>query len=295
MANKKFSLVRGRRLRVTTLDGCGRIVPSACSALVTDGFVSVGFTANVTEGEAITATNASGRNCVNVPGTPEFLGYGLELTFCEVSPELYAMLTGQAVVYDFEGNAVGFRASSGVDLSQVAWALELWSDVPGVACSDDPNAQGSYGYLLLPFVSGGVLGDFTLENNAVTFTISNAATKDGSGWGTGPYDVVPTATGAGPLDEAIKPDDHLHVQWTSVAPPAVGDCIPSGPAATDATSGTPGTWGPVDSYPPETFADLTASGITASPTTAWVSGEYVVLGDGSEAHWDGTAWVAGRA
>ena len=43
--------------RVTRLDGCGRIKPSACSSIVSDGFVSVAFTANIEEGEAITVTN----------------------------------------------------------------------------------------------------------------------------------------------------------------------------------------------------------------------------------------------
>jgi hypothetical protein len=280
-------------MRATKLDACGRTISAECSAIVTDGFISVAFSANVSEGEEITATNASGRQCVNVPGVPEFLGYGLEITMCEVSPELYAMLTGQAVVYDLNGDAVGFRVSAGVDLSQVAWALELWSDVPGVACSDDPNEQGSFGYLVLPFVSGGVLGDFTLENNAVTFTIGSASTKSGSAWGTGPYDVVMGSGGAGPLLEPIGDKDHLHAQWTSVAPPAVGDCIASGPPAESVTAGTPGTWGPVDSFPPRNLADLQASSITG--TGAWTSGQYVVLGDGSEAHWDGSAWVAGRA
>ena len=47
----------------------------------------------------------------------------------------------------------------------------------------------------------------------------------------------------------------------------------------------------------ETLTELqTASpAITASPSTAWTTGQYAVLGDGSEAHWDGDSWEAGRA
>ena len=37
------------------------------------------------------------------------------------------------------------------------------------------------------------------------------------------------------------------------------------------------------------------TGITASPATAWVTPNHVVLGDASKAHWNGTAWVAGQA
>jgi hypothetical protein len=63
--------------------------------------------------------------------------------------------------------------------------------------------------------------------------------------------------------------------------------------ATGAASGSPGTFTPANATPPPDLASL--SSLTADPTTAWVGGEYVVLGDGSEAHWNGTAWVVGRA
>lgn len=63
--------------------------------------------------------------------------------------------------------------------------------------------------------------------------------------------------------------------------------------ATGATAGTPGTWTPAGSTPPDTLARTT--GITASPATAWTVGQRVVLGDGSLAHWSGTAWVTGVA
>jgi len=36
-------------------------------------------------------------------------------------------------------------------------------------------------------------------------------------------------------------------------------------------------------------------GTGANPNAAWTSGQYVVLGDASKAHWDGTHWVAGIA
>jgi hypothetical protein len=295
MAGKCFPLVRGRTMRATRLDGCGRVDPSGCSSIVSDGFVSVAFTANVDEGNAISVTNAAGRVCVRDTPTPTLTGYSLVITFCEVNPELYAMLTGQATVFDSGGDAVGFRVNGDVDSSQSGFALELWSNVPGEACSD-VSAEGTFGYLLLPFIQGGVLGDFTIEDNAVTFTVQNAQTKQGSGWGKGPYNVVAGASGtAGPLLDDIENADFLHVQLTTIAPPDPGcDCLPSGPKATGATSGTPGTWTPVNSYPPETFTDLGTAGVTASPTTAWTSGQYVVLGDGSDAFWSGTAWTAGK-
>jgi hypothetical protein len=69
-------------------------------------------------------------------------------------------------------------------------------------------------------------------------------------------------------------------------------------AATKATAGvagTPGTWTPAGSIPPATLAALTGSSpaITATPATAWTTGQSVVLGNASDAHWSGTAWLAG--
>jgi hypothetical protein len=63
--------------------------------------------------------------------------------------------------------------------------------------------------------------------------------------------------------------------------------------ATGAAAGAPGGYTPTGASAPANLAGL--SGITANPTTAWTSGQYVVLANGSLAHWSGTAWVAGAA
>jgi hypothetical protein len=61
-------------------------------------------------------------------------------------------------------------------------------------------------------------------------------------------------------------------------------------AATGATAGTPGQWTPSGAVAP---ADTT--GITASPATAWSTGQYVTLSNGDHTYWDGTAWQDGEA
>jgi len=64
--------------------------------------------------------------------------------------------------------------------------------------------------------------------------------------------------------------------------------------ATTASAGTPGSWDA--ELLPNTVAEATAQGITASPTSDWTTGQSVVLGDGvSEMHYDTAAWVAGQA
>jgi hypothetical protein len=65
-------------------------------------------------------------------------------------------------------------------------------------------------------------------------------------------------------------------------------------AATGANGvSSPGSFTPVGAMAPANLAGMT--GVTAAPTTAWPVGTYVRLGDGSTAHWSGTAWVAGIA
>jgi hypothetical protein len=69
-------------------------------------------------------------------------------------------------------------------------------------------------------------------------------------------------------------------------------------AATGATAGTPGTWTPAGATPPANEAAADAASITATPTSAWTTGQYVqgsTAGTSGEMHWDGTAWAAGRA
>ena len=194
------------------------------STAVADGFVSIAFTANTTDAEEVSVTKADGSVCARDPGQATFNGYSLEISFCEVLPCVYEMLTGQSIVADAGGNAVGFKMNSKVDVSAKAFALEVWAGVPGAACS---GGAGSYGYILVPFVGTGVVGDFTIENAAVTFNITQASTKDGNGWGVGPYDVVGDGLGgAGPLPDPLDVNDHLYVAWTDVAPPDVTDgCV----------------------------------------------------------------------
>lgn len=65
--------------------------------------------------------------------------------------------------------------------------------------------------------------------------------------------------------------------------------------ATTATAGTPGVFTPTGYSVPATLAAAIALPLVASPTTAWTTGQRIVLGDASLAHWSGTAWVVGAA
>jgi hypothetical protein len=64
-------------------------------------------------------------------------------------------------------------------------------------------------------------------------------------------------------------------------------------AATGATAGFPGFYSPSGATVPANLVALT--GITATPATAWATGQYVITADLIGAHWSGSAWVVGKA
>lgn len=273
---KCLSLVKGRRIRVTRLDSCGRPIYGDDSQVVSKGFISVAYTANTTESDEINVPNAAGEVCVYEPSVTSLVGYGIEIQFCNVDPELLALVTGQNVVLAADGTTVvGFDIDTKIGLENSNFALELWAGSPtGDACST-AGAQGSYGYILLPFVTGGILGDFTVENAAVTFTITGANTKEGNSWGVGPYDVMldnsPTPAPS-KMSTPVSTTAALRTMIVDLAPPAdaCGARPVLDPALANLTAITP-----VEGDTPME-ADFTVTPVSTGPV--WYN-----FGDGS---WD---------
>lgn len=228
MGTKRMSYVKGRRLRATRLDRCGRPIYAEDSSVVSRGMISVGYTAVTSESDAVDVVNAAGETIASEPAVPSLNGYGVEIVFGEVDPDLFALMTGMPVVFDAFGNVVGLKVDTAISLDNSNFALEVWAGAPTTdACATDAAVEGSFGYILLPFVSGGILGDFTVENGAISFTVTGATTRRGGSWGRGPYDVVlnPGATPSdpkvpGPLLEPMSPTEPLLLQTVELAPPA---------------------------------------------------------------------------
>jgi len=217
---KGASLINGRRMRVTRLDSCGRVVFGDDSVGVTDSYVSVAYTANTDSSDDVLVRNANGDICVNRKGKTSLTGYGVEIEFCQVDPAQLSLMTGQPIILNAAGNAVvGFEVDTKIDMGDQGLALEVWAGADeGDAC-DTVGSQGSYGYLLLPFLQGGYLGDFTVENGAIDFTWSGANTVDGNSWGSGPYDVELVAGDPAPLSTPVSKTAAMRFMFVEVAPP----------------------------------------------------------------------------
>lgn len=296
-----FPLINLDGVRATILDSCGVPAYGDAVQVASDSFTQVAVSPQYDAGTAIQIKNGKGRFDINRPAEPELLSLQVSVTFIRADPAFFTALTGYAAIRDDAGTLIGFTVNRGVRPADVRVALEGWMDAFVDGCDGEESVP--YGYFLWPFLSGGQLGDYTIENNAVNFVVSNMMSRDGSAWGEGPYEVASDSTGAAQaLFDAIDALDHQVTFKTVIAPPAnTGGLIPlDDPDDPDATTATAGIPGHFDGVRPETLVELKASAITGSGgVTPWTTGQYVILGDGSKAHWAGSGatpkWVAGPA
>lgn len=304
MVTTCFTPILGKRIRVTMLDDCGNVpAPGTEDAYVsTDGFISVNITAETEDGTEIITKKANGQLCVNEKQANSLKRLNLEIEFCGVNPSLLALMTNAETYADYADDISGITVGEGAITKK--FAFELWTGISAGACAPGEEASG---YLLLPYVNAGLLGDLTVDGeNAVTFGMTGAYTKGGNAWGVGPYDVLLNTGVPAPLPTPLDPLDHLLLVSTAVAPPPDA-CDPQAmPASapvvpvTGITPGAPATLAPVGATVP---ADLTALANDANVgDVAWAAalepawatpGDYVLLGDASHAYWNGANWTAG--
>lgn len=83
-------------------------------------------------------------------------------------------------------------------------------------------------------------------------------------------------------------------EWNSGTGTSSPHTPPTGADPTGASAGAPGSFTPPGSTVPADLTALQALG-DLGQTTAWAGNEYVVLGDGSSATWDGSDWAVWTA
>jgi hypothetical protein len=220
-AYTRIPVVKGKTLRVTALDECGDLYALAdaptCEAVVSGGVVSLAVTHEYETGTDIRDKNWNDEICVEERTADQLIRVMVTATFCQVDPVMASIIAGLPTELDVGGQIVGFRQKTG--LLESSFALEAWTGSPA-ACgvSDRP-----YGYMLFPWVTGGRVGDITIQNGRADFVLQNAYTRGDGGWASGPYDVVVTnETGPvlGPLPVAMGGDEPYLFRETRVAPPS---------------------------------------------------------------------------
>lgn len=209
-------------VRVTKLNSCG-VPVTGCSTVVSDGIISVELTKEYEDRQEFFVKNGDGNFCVRETNPPILKWLGLNLTFCNVDPELVNILSGEPLVLDdaTSPRATGYSTQEG-SVTAVNFALEGWTRISGASqlCTGGPE----YGYNLWPWVIEGTISDVTYQNDVANFALT-ARTRAGSLWGTGPYMVDYSDNPAGsttqiPLLTPIGATQHSRMLLTRLAPPA---------------------------------------------------------------------------
>lgn len=214
-----FAQVRGSVIRVTRLDSCGNPDPGASAVVVSKRISTVTIDEVTDEGTNIRERNFGDELCIVDDAFTQVIGYSADIALCGVDPALVSLLTGQPVVLNAVGDIAGFDARTSIDLDSFGFSLEIWSRIAGAAC--DPSGNRKWGYTVFPFLKGGRLGGFSFENGPVQFSITGAQTRDGNGWGVGPFDVDRNAGGQpAPLHSPLETDTAYRNIVVTLDPPA---------------------------------------------------------------------------
>lgn len=302
--------VRGVALRVTRLGADGApAVGTACDSYITGGFITFTFTPAYAEGDEVQVKNAAGEVCVYFKMPDTLQNVGLNLEICDPDPVLTQMMVGGEVLTVAFGDAlappetesgdmaaIGYAAEAiGVQAAPYGVAVEIWAQavVNGKAANTAP-----YWHYLFPYANFRLDGDRVVENGALA-TVFVGTGGGNSAFGTGPN---LDTTGVSPTPSSTAWDwgfpaytDRPYLYSRSIdAPVGLKGCFSNlGIPITGITGGIPATLTPTNATRPATLGALTAAGALGN-TTAWTTGQYVVLGDASESYWDGNSWELGR-
>lgn len=188
---------------------------------------------------------------------------------------------------------VNYDPAGGSALTQIisinAWKASFKTDFEDVSCFGDTNKVYIPGLM-------DISGSFEGFWNSAELTLFKAAMQPTPGT----LQLLPNATEPAFFWQGLAYMD-AEIDCSMSAPKVTGEFKAAGPwtvpgmvAATGATGGTgTGAFTPPGSVPPANLAALQASAIVATPATAWPAGSFILLRDGTKAHWTGSAWAAG--
>jgi hypothetical protein len=219
------SVVRAPSARVTRLNNCCEFVSTGCDYATTESFVDITLTKVMQERQDALQLNANGDICVDKPKRPILRWYEVVVTFCNVDPELFNIVSNEPLVMNdaVVPEAIGWCTLP--DSNEAAnFGLEFWTGTDESGCEDGDE---DFGYGLLSCIKQGTIGNVTIANGVVNFTVTGI-TQVPNAWGTGPYNVIINETGAnagfpGPLLSAMNPNAHKCFFWTELPPPP-GQC-----------------------------------------------------------------------
>lgn len=227
--NAGLPVIRGHRMRLTRVGYCGRPIPGERNQIVTDGFINVSYERENSDGDEIEVKNASGAVCGGDRTPDQFKRFNVSMSLCGIHPEAIALMTGDAVTLDANGEIDGMLQQTGATNS--GFALEVWAGTGGGEDCAPPTDDsilvededgGQWWYFLTPWVRDATQSDMEINGTDAADVSIAGFTGSGAHWGRGPYAVVRGVDGDPErLLSQIPARTHRMTKLTTVAPPAV--------------------------------------------------------------------------
>lgn len=291
------SSVQGTFIRVTKLLDNGDI-DTDYPVLVTKGFISASFSPQFEDGDEITEKAADGSVCISYKGNDSLTRLDFSLSLCSPDPEVTQLLAGGCIIRDDDGAVVGYTSVPVGSAVGNPVAVEIWSiaNIGGKPASDKP-----YWHWVFPYVKVRYDGDREFTNGALSNEFSGQALGNSALAAAGLNPANPADDYVVFREALVNPFTYVRTTGQPDSEPLFDGSFPESAciidpylAATGVTPGEPGSFTPSGATVPYDLAALQDLGALGE-TTAWDTGEYVVLGDSSFAYWDGDGWVAGTA
>lgn len=298
VARDGASSVQGTMLRVTRLMTDGSI-DAGYPVLTTKGFMSATFSPQFEDGDEINEKAADGSVCVAWKADDSLTRLDFGLSLCTPDPEVAAMIAGGSVIRNDDDEIIGYSSLPVGSVVGQPVAIEIWSiaNIGG-----KPAAGTPYWHWVFPYVKVRYEGDREFTNGMLSNEFTGQALGNGALAATGLNPAISSTDDFVTYREALV-NPFSYVRTASMPSgaslfngsyPATGADITPFVLATGVTPGIPGSFTPSGATPPSTLSVLQGMGALGE-TTAWTTGQYVVLGDTSHAYWNGSAWAAGEA
>lgn len=226
--NTGLPVIRGHRARITRVGYCGRPIQGERNSTVFDGFISVSYERENSDGDEIEVKNASGAVCGTDRTPDQFKRFNVSMSLCGIHPEAIALMTGDPVTLDANGEVDGMLQQTGA--TGAGFALEVWAGTGGGEDCAPPTDDailvtdgegGQWWYFLTPWVRDATQGDLEINGTDAADVSISGFTGSGAHWGRGPYEVVRGVDGeADRLLSQLPARTHRLSKLTTVAPPA---------------------------------------------------------------------------
>lgn len=172
---------------------------------------------------------------------------------------------------------------------------------PGTGTPGDPGyvppvaAGAPTSSIALDTLDDKVKAGFNVKNGPTLYPTDTAMETDNI---LSAFDYLPDESGTLTYPAAATEDTVKNVSPTGQPPVTYLQRVAPVVAISGVTAGSPGSFTPGNATLPANLAALKADPVvgdagTSKPGATWTTGQYVVLGDASQAHWNGTAWAVG--